>query len=162
MLLHGRRRHLAADQLDVSRDMHRLDRSEAVNPLPLAPVKEFRGGACIGRARIPVADVDRETFEEAPGSRLPCPDDQKPAARPRGQCPAFRRSGCRVGRWLPMSDLATQSLEIRPSFPTQASFSPRFCDSLIIDKTSSMKIRWSVWTCKLIGKRFTQRKLQRQ
>jgi hypothetical protein len=45
-------RHLLRD-LDPAA-MHRLDRSQAVNPLPLAPVKEFSGGACIGRACIVV------------------------------------------------------------------------------------------------------------
>jgi hypothetical protein len=44
-------------------------------------------------------------------------------------------------------------------FLTGACFSPRFCDSLIIDTISSVKTRWSGWTYKLIGKRFTQRKL---
>jgi hypothetical protein len=39
-------------------------------------MKEFSRGASASGARIAVADVDGEEFEESPGCRLPCLADQ--------------------------------------------------------------------------------------
>jgi hypothetical protein len=63
--------------------MHRLDRSQAVNPLPLAPVKEFSGGACIGRARVLVADVDRENSRKRLAADFPAPTTKAGSSTPR-------------------------------------------------------------------------------
>ena len=64
-------------------DMDRRDLVQSTHTLPLAPVKKFDRGATVGRARIRIADLDGEEFEEAgapffaaamiAGKATPCP-----------------------------------------------------------------------------------------
>jgi hypothetical protein len=64
-LLDTRRGKLACAGLDPGGDMHRLDGADRRDAGGRAPGKEVIGGARIGPARVRVADVRREEFEEA-------------------------------------------------------------------------------------------------
>ena len=72
MLLDRRRRHLAAQLLDIASNMHRLHVLQPTDPLPFAPVQKRGGSAAISNARVFVADVDGEEFNEAQRGPLPC------------------------------------------------------------------------------------------
>lgn len=69
MLLDGLRCPLAREQLDVSRDDHRLNVSEAL-PVLVAPSEELPYGLRVSEAGVRVPDVDGEEFEETLGSFL--------------------------------------------------------------------------------------------
>ena len=77
VLLDGGRRHFLGELLDIGGDMHRLHVLQPVNPLPFAPVQKRSGSAAISFARVFVADVDGEEFEEAQRGPLPCPVNQR-------------------------------------------------------------------------------------
>jgi hypothetical protein len=53
-----------------------LDIREPRHALRMNPVEEFDGGARIGAARVRVADVGGEEFEEAIGGVFPGCDDE--------------------------------------------------------------------------------------
>jgi hypothetical protein len=86
MLLDGRRRHAPAELLYISGDIDRRDFIEPTDPLLLAPVEKFTGGAAISRTRVRVADVDCEEIEEAELGLLPRRGDE---CRHRSPCPAM-------------------------------------------------------------------------
>ena len=69
--------------LDPGRDMHRLDGGDRRHAGARAPGQEFIRGAGIGPARVRVADVGGEEFEEAHAGALAGGGDQRRAARPR-------------------------------------------------------------------------------
>jgi hypothetical protein len=81
VLLDRGRSHPLAELLYISGDMDRLDFIEAAHALPLAPLKKFYRGTTVRRARVRIADVDGEKFEEAflcpamiaGSTTLPCP-----------------------------------------------------------------------------------------
>ena len=64
-LLDGRRRPLAAELLDVGGDMQRLHVGDRRDAGALAPDQKFPRGDRVGAARVPVADLSREEFQEA-------------------------------------------------------------------------------------------------
>jgi hypothetical protein len=64
-LLDARRRELACPGLDPGGDVHRLDGADRRHAGGRAPGEEFIGSSSIGPARVWVADVGREEFEEA-------------------------------------------------------------------------------------------------
>ncbi len=64
MLLDRRRRHFAAQLLDIASHMHRLHILQPVNALRFAPLQERSGSAGVGLARVLVADVDGKKIDE--------------------------------------------------------------------------------------------------
>jgi hypothetical protein len=64
-LLDGGRRQLARHRLDPRRDVHRLDYGDRGQADARAPSQKFLCGAGIGAARVRVADIGGEEFEEA-------------------------------------------------------------------------------------------------
>jgi hypothetical protein len=70
-LLDARRRELARPSLDPGGDMHRLHGLDRRHAGSDAPGQEFLSGAAICPARVWVADVGREEFEEAREARSP-------------------------------------------------------------------------------------------
>src|SRR6516164_5630329 len=65
LLLDTRRRELARPGPDPRGDVHRLDGADRRHADARAPGQEFIGGASAGAARVRVADVGGEEFEEA-------------------------------------------------------------------------------------------------
>ena len=63
--------------LDPGGDVHRLDGADRRHAGARAPGQEFIGGAGIGPARVRVADVGREEFEEAHAGALAGGGDQR-------------------------------------------------------------------------------------
>jgi len=57
--------------------MNRLDFIEAADPPRLAPAEKFGGGARISRARIRIADIDGEEFQEAGLGPLPSSGNER-------------------------------------------------------------------------------------
>jgi hypothetical protein len=53
--------------------MHGQHVAQANNTPAFAPAQERASGKPIGRARVFVADIDREKFEEAIGGAFPAP-----------------------------------------------------------------------------------------
>jgi hypothetical protein len=64
-LLDARRRKFARRRFDPRRDMHRLSGHERRHAGACAPAQEFLGSPMVGPARVRVADIGREEFEEA-------------------------------------------------------------------------------------------------
>ena len=69
------------DGLDPGRDMHRLDGGDRRHADARAPGQKFLGGAVIGPARVRVADVGGEEFEEAHRGALAGGGDQRRCVR---------------------------------------------------------------------------------
>jgi hypothetical protein len=69
-LLDARRRELARRGLDPCGDVHRLHGADQRHAGARAPGQKFIGSAGIGAARVRVADVGREEFEEAHAGTL--------------------------------------------------------------------------------------------
>ena len=85
-LLDARRGELARAGLDPGGDVHRLDGGDRRHAGARAPGQEFLGGAGIGPARVRVADVGREEFEEAHrGALAGGGDERRHLALPCGQ-----------------------------------------------------------------------------
>ena len=63
-LLDARRRELARANLDPGRDVHRLHGADRRHAGARTPGQKFIGGAGVGPARVRVADVGGEEFEE--------------------------------------------------------------------------------------------------
>ena len=82
MLLDRRRRHFPAELLDIGGDMDRLNVPELARPVLRAPLQKVACSARICRPRVPVADVDREEFQEALGGRPAGRGDQRRQCRP--------------------------------------------------------------------------------
>jgi hypothetical protein len=57
--------------------MNRLDLIEPTNLSGFAPLQKFDRRPMIGRARIRIANVDGEKFQEALLGPLPCPGNQR-------------------------------------------------------------------------------------
>ena len=64
--------------------MHALDRRELRDAVRLEPIEEFRRRARIGAARVRVADLRGEEFEEAIGGALAAGGDEGGDASWRG------------------------------------------------------------------------------
>jgi hypothetical protein len=79
-LLDARRRQLARTGLDPGGDVHRLHRADRRRARACAPSQEFIGGAGKGSARVGVADIRGEEFEEAHTGSVAGGGDK------RGQC----------------------------------------------------------------------------
>jgi len=69
-LFDARRGQFARGRLDPRRDVHRLDGGDRRHAGARAPAEKFIGGAGIGPARVRVADVGGEEFEEAHAGTL--------------------------------------------------------------------------------------------
>ncbi len=67
-LLDGRRGSLAAELLDIGGDVQRLHVGDRRDAGALAPGQELPRRLGVGAARVPVADVGGEEFEEARAS----------------------------------------------------------------------------------------------
>jgi hypothetical protein len=76
-LLDARCRELARAGLDPCRDMYRLHRGDRGHAGGGAPRQEFVCRAGIGPARVRVADVSGEEFEEAHAGALAGGDDER-------------------------------------------------------------------------------------
>jgi hypothetical protein len=76
-LLDARRGELARAGLDPGGDVHRLDGADRRHAGGRAPGQEFIGGAGIGPARVRVADVGGEEFEEAHRGALAGSGDER-------------------------------------------------------------------------------------
>src|SRR5712692_11717057 len=77
MLLDRGRFHPLAQALDVLSDVDRLDLIERADPAHVAPAQKRGGRAPVRGARVRVADIDGEEFEEAGASPLPGPGDKR-------------------------------------------------------------------------------------
>ena len=75
--LGGRGRMLARLLLDPGRDVKRLHGGDRWHPLLVAPGQKLRHGAAVGPARVRVADVGREEFQEAKRGALAGGGDQR-------------------------------------------------------------------------------------
>jgi hypothetical protein len=73
MLFDRRRLHVTAELLYRGSDLDRLDFIKSTNPIRLAPAEKLDRRASLGRARIRIADIDGEEFEEALARPLPRP-----------------------------------------------------------------------------------------
>jgi hypothetical protein len=73
MLLDGRRGSVTAEPLYIGSDLDRLDFIKSTNPIRLASAEKLDRRASVGRARIRIADIDGEEFEEARARPLPRP-----------------------------------------------------------------------------------------
>ena len=82
MLLDRGRFHPLAQALDLLSDVDRLDLIERADPAHVAPAQKRGGGAPVRRARVRIADVDREEIEEALSSALPCPGNDRRQRNP--------------------------------------------------------------------------------
>src|SRR5260221_8935250 len=65
VLLHGRLGELVLQDLDIGRDVQRLDADELGEAVRVAPREEVADGPVIGGARVLVAEGGGEEFEEA-------------------------------------------------------------------------------------------------
>ena len=94
VLLDGRLLKVLAERLDLGGDVHRLDVGDRGRPV--APVEEFAWRRGHRLARVGVADVGGEEFDEAPAG-------VSPARRSRGAAPRRhdgRRRWSAAGSWL--------------------------------------------------------------
>src|SRR6266851_6045770 len=82
MLLDRGRLHALAQALDVLSDVDRLDLIERADPAHVAPAQKRGGRAPVRGARVRVADIDREEFEEAGARPLLCPGDERRQRNP--------------------------------------------------------------------------------
>ena len=76
-LLYARRCQLARAGLDPGGDVHRLHGGDRRHAGGRAPGQEFIGSAGIGAARVRVADVGGEEFEEAHAGALAGGGDER-------------------------------------------------------------------------------------
>jgi hypothetical protein len=76
-LLDARRRELARAGLDPGADVHRLDGGDRRHAGARTPGQKFIGGTGIGAARVRVADVGGEEFEEAHRGALAGSGDER-------------------------------------------------------------------------------------
>jgi hypothetical protein len=84
MLFDRRQLHVTAELLYRGSDLDRLDFIKSTNPIRLAPAEKLDRRASVGRARIRIADIDGEEFEEARARPFPAlaPSAGRPLPRP--------------------------------------------------------------------------------